>query len=104
MRIFVYEWTCCVPDAPSSLRREGWAMLWAVLRDFQRTREIDTVTLVHQGFEHLPPGEVRRCQTSAEEEEWFRDLAASADGTLIIAPETGDLLLNRVEWVEEVGG
>jgi predicted ATP-grasp superfamily ATP-dependent carboligase len=104
MRLFVYEWTCCVPDAPPSLRREGWAMLWAVLRDFQKTRQIETVTLVHESFEHLPPGEVLHCRTPAEEEGWFRDLAASADGTLVIAPETGGCLLERVQWVEEVGG
>src|SRR5205823_5326777 len=69
-----------------------------------RTREIETVTLVHQGFEHLPPGEVRYCRTPGEEEVGFRDLAASADATLVIAPETSGVLLQRVQWVVNVGG
>src|SRR5207244_9432437 len=100
----VYEWTCCTPAAPASLRREGWAMLWAVLFDLQQTRHIDTVTLVHRDFKPLPPGEIHRARDEGEEAERFRDLAASTDATLVIAPETGNLLLDRCRCVEEVGG
>jgi len=79
-------------------------MLWAVLHDFERCREVETVTLVHERFEQLPPGEVQRVRTAAEEEEWFRDHAAGADATLVIAPETANLLEDRARWVGEVGG
>jgi predicted ATP-grasp superfamily ATP-dependent carboligase len=104
MLIFVYEWTACVPDAPPSLRREGWAMLWAVLDDFQKSRRVQTVTLVHQQFPHLPPGQVVHVRDSAEEEERFADLAGSADATLVIAPETSAVLQTRCDWVERAGG
>jgi tyramine---L-glutamate ligase len=104
MRVFVYEWSCCVPDAPASLRREGWAMLWRVLHDFERSRKVETVTLIHDSYEHLPPGEVYSVRSAAEEEELFRDLAAGADATLVIAPETGNLLEGRARLVEEVSG
>jgi hypothetical protein len=53
MRLFLYEWTCCTPAPPPSLRREGWAMLWAILADFHKTRQHDTVTLVHEALPHL---------------------------------------------------
>jgi predicted ATP-grasp superfamily ATP-dependent carboligase len=104
MLVFIYEWSCCVPGAAPSLRREGWAMLWAVLDDFQRTRQIDTITLVHESFPHLPPGQVRRCRDEVEEEAWFGDLAGAADATLVIAPETDNILDARCRWVEDAGG
>lgn len=104
MRLFVYEWTCCTPDAPPPMRREGWAMLWAVLSDLQQTRWIDTVTLVHESLAQLPPGEVQRIRDGTSEAERFRDLAASAEATLVIAPETDGLLLDRCRSVEAAGG
>jgi predicted ATP-grasp superfamily ATP-dependent carboligase len=104
MRLFDYEWTSCVPDAPPSLRREGWAMLWAVLDDFRKAREVDTVTLIHERFPNLPPGQIVRIRTAAEDEEIFGDLAGSADATLVIAPETSAILDTRCSWVERVGG
>ncbi len=104
MRVFVYEWTCCCPGAPLSLRREGWAMLRAVLDDFWRSGEVGTVTVIHEGFEQLPPGSVQRIRTAAEEEDQFRVLAGGADATLVIAPETANCLADRARWVEEAGG
>jgi tyramine---L-glutamate ligase len=102
MRVFVYEWTCCVPDAPPSLCREGWAMLWAALRDCELTGRVETVTLVHESFPHVPPGEVCRI-ASGNEEECFSDLAASAEATLVIAPECSGILDARCRWVERSG-
>jgi tyramine---L-glutamate ligase len=104
MLVFVYEWTACVPDAGSSLRREGWAMLWAVLDDFQKSRQVQTVTLVHEQFPHVPPGQIFRARDGADEEERFAELAGSADATLVIAPETNAVLQTRCDWVERVGG
>lgn len=90
--LFLYEYaTAPVPGRealPASIRREGKAMHWAVTYDCQRTREIRILSLP---------------ETAAEEEP-FRDLAAAADWSLIIAPETGGLLAERCRWVEESGG
>ena len=79
-------------------------MLWKVLYDFERSRKVETVTLIHDSFEHLPPGEVYSVRSATEEAELFRDHAAGADATLVIAPETGNLLAERVRWVSESGG
>ena len=104
MRIFVYEWTACARDAPACLRREGWAMLGAILEDFHRSGQVETVTLAHQQFPHDPPGLVRRVGGPAEEEQQFCDLARKADATLVIAPETSAILQVRCAWVEREGG
>jgi predicted ATP-grasp superfamily ATP-dependent carboligase len=104
MRVFVSEWSACVPDAPPSLRREGWAMLWSVLHDFQKSRQVETITLLHASFPHVPPGKVLRFVGSAEERELFCDAASGADATLVIAPETAGILDQRCAWVESVGG
>jgi predicted ATP-grasp superfamily ATP-dependent carboligase len=103
MRVFVYEWTCCVENAPPSLRREGWAMLRAVLEDFQQGN-VETVTLVNDTFHHQPPGMVHRVRSTAQEEALFRASAASADASLVIAPETFGILEERSRWVDEAGG
>jgi tyramine---L-glutamate ligase len=104
MQIFVCEWTACEPGAPASLRREGWAMLWAVLHDLQKSRQVEMITLVHESFPHEPPGQTLRFQTSAEEDDLFRDVASSAEATLVIAPETAGILDTRCGWVESAGG
>jgi tyramine---L-glutamate ligase len=104
MRLFVYEWSCCAQFAPASLRREGWAMLAAVVSDFLRSPDIQVVTLVHESLAQKPPGEICRLATGQEEEMCFRNLAAGADATLVIAPETGNVLRDRARWVEQVGG
>ena len=79
-------------------------MLRAVLDDFLRSGEVETVTLIHDNFQHYPPGEVCRIGRGPEEEDRFRVLAAGADATLVIAPETAHCLADRSRWVEEVGG
>jgi predicted ATP-grasp superfamily ATP-dependent carboligase len=104
MRIFVYEWTACARDAPPSLRREGWAMLDAILEDFHRSGQVETVTLAHQQFPHIPPGLVKRISEAREEEHRFCDSARKADATLVIAPETSAILQSRCAWVEREGG
>jgi predicted ATP-grasp superfamily ATP-dependent carboligase len=90
MRIFLYEYTCAVADAtlPASLRAEGRAMLSAVVEDFAQVPGVTVCTL----------------QPSGAEEAAFRRLARQADFTLVIGPETDDLLLRRCQWVREAGG
>src|SRR5689334_14374883 len=89
MRIFVYEYTCALADSAlaGSLVAEGRAMLSALLEDFRRIPDIEAITLA--------PG--------AEPAE-FRDLARSADWTVVIAPEQDGILAERCHWVEQAGG
>jgi tyramine---L-glutamate ligase len=73
---------------PNSLRREGRAMLDAVVADFERVAETSVVTLIDEA-----------CQPNR-----FHELAASCDWTLVIAPEFDDRLANRAQTVLDAGG
>ncbi len=105
MRLFLFEYTCATDaGASSSLRTEGWAMLAAVLEDFARVPGVRATTLLHESFPHEPAGvAVHRVRTE-EEPAAFRELAAAADYTLVIAPEFDGLLEERCRWVEAAGG
>jgi predicted ATP-grasp superfamily ATP-dependent carboligase len=105
MRVFIYEHTCAAEMEPSaiSLRTEGWAMLAAILEDFSRLPGVESVTLLRDPSLRVPSGvEIRLA--GADDETCFRDLAARADYSLVIAPEFADILTTRCRWVEESGG
>lgn len=92
MRIFIYEYASAQPaetDLPSSIRREGRAMLDAICGDFRRLSEVEVAT--------LSPGD-------NDDPLAFQKLAASADWSLVIAPEFDGLLTTRCQWVERAGG
>jgi predicted ATP-grasp superfamily ATP-dependent carboligase len=98
MRIFIYEYTCSVESQSIALRSEGWAMLKALLEDFELLAAVETLTLAdHRHGDGRP---VR----AGEEEVRFRELAAAADYTLLIAPEFDAILATRCRWVIESGG
>lgn len=104
MRIFIYEYACAhAGGSPlaDGLRVEGWAMLSALLEDFERIAGVETVTLWHRAS--TPPRSIKNCRriAEAEEEPAFRALAASADHTLVIAPECADILWTCCRWAEE---
>jgi len=105
MWVFVYEYTCASadPDLPPSLRAEGRAMLCAVLEDFARLPDISTCTLLGPGLKGGFPCS-RPCVNNRQEEAAFRRLAADADFTLLIAPESGNALLTRCRWILQAGG
>jgi predicted ATP-grasp superfamily ATP-dependent carboligase len=93
MRIFIYEYASALHAAvplPAPVRVEGRAMLSAFLEDFTRIPGVEVLTLRDQAPEREPDA--------------FRELARSADGSLLIAPEFDDLLETRCRWVEEAGG
>jgi len=90
-------------------------MLSALLEDFARIPQVDAVTSLQArkenvgtvGFPRLRFGLVKSGifeAGPAEEPHLFRTLAAQADFTLVIAPETEGLLYHRCRWVEECGG
>ena len=105
MNLFLYEFSCARPAADETaraLRAEGWAMLSALLHDLDRVPGGTVLTLLSEDFGPAPFA--GRRVAPADEERHFRELAAAADGTLIIAPETDGLLLARCLWAEEAGG
>jgi predicted ATP-grasp superfamily ATP-dependent carboligase len=105
MRLFVYELVCAggLGAAPPSLQREAAVMLYATVEDFQQIPGVEVWTL-------LPPywkpatGHVCHRAPPAAEARRFRELAARADVTLVIAPEFDDLLEERSRTVLDVGG
>jgi predicted ATP-grasp superfamily ATP-dependent carboligase len=110
MRIFVYEYLSsgAVESAASSLRTEGWAMLSAVLEDLARCPDVQASTLLDPRLrieaKQLPANIVAHFPQARTEEHAFRALASAADWSLVIAPESDDILARRCLVVEEVGG
>lgn len=94
MRIFLYE---CVTagglgdDVPASLRREGGAMLAAVVADFQRLPGVEVIILPEESFLPRPPSP-------------FSGERGESGWTLVIAPEFDDHLRRRSQAVLDAGG
>lgn len=105
MRFFLYEYLCSGAAGPAAatLRAEGWAMLSALLEDFGRLRGATVETLLDRGL-HAPADVVVHEAAAGGDEATFRKLAAEADGTLVVAPESDGVLSQRLRWVEESGG
>ncbi len=83
-------------------------MLSAVLDDLSRVPGVAVVTMLARDFA-APAGSRRAAHPCrrvgpSDEEETFRELAARADHTLVIAPESGGLLEERCRIAEEAGG
>jgi predicted ATP-grasp superfamily ATP-dependent carboligase len=103
MNLFLSEYTSATCPNENSLHDEGWAMLSALAEDFSRIPGVRTWTLLHQSCGRDLGQVCRRADQSAEPKA-FRELAARADLTLVIAPETDDVLAERCRWVAECGG
>jgi len=106
MRIFVYEHITAGglgPDAPASLRREGRAMLEAVVADFQKIANVSVTTLIDRELGY-DLGDVCMRIDEDDVEESFDRSAAACDVTLVIAPEQDNILLDCCQAVLDVGG
>jgi tyramine---L-glutamate ligase len=113
MQFFLYEyitgggtWHAGTVRIAPSLVAEGSAMLAAVIADFGLLASA-RLSVMRDG--RLPRLESADCRVvtigSAEQEQVvFKQLAAEADWTLLIAPETGGALLERCCTVAAVGG
>jgi predicted ATP-grasp superfamily ATP-dependent carboligase len=105
MRVFVYEHLCsgalAGQSGAESLRREGLAMLQAVLADLARCPGVLPCTLVEEDLvgplRAAAGGEIHPVWAPGDERD-FRRLARAADFTLVIAPEFAALLATRCEW------
>jgi predicted ATP-grasp superfamily ATP-dependent carboligase len=105
MKLFIFELVSAGglgTQVPSSLRAEGWAMLAALVEDFDRIENVETLTLL----EHSCPralGRLCRRIGPGEEQTGFEELTACADAVLVIAPEFDQLLALRSRWVLDAG-
>ena len=120
-RIFVYEHLTCGglledPDSPESLLREGAAMLCAVVEDFLAAGcEVQLLlsNRVHgllNGLSAKRGGCDAKClqidvvESASQCRARFGELAAAADWTLVIAPETNGTLTELHNIVRQSGG
>ncbi len=111
MKIFLYEFVtgggCWTGPAPldSSLLAEARAMVQAVTADFIALDGAEVFSTRDARLNELHPAgcNVTIISSADTERDALRQLAASCDWTLIIAPETGGALLKRAWLVEEVG-
>lgn len=107
VRVFVYEFVTgggcytwpASPIPDGSLLTEGAAMLAAVRDDLSACGH-QVLTLVDG---RLAEGEFS-VDSCSRERSLFMKLASDADGVMVIAPEMGDALAQRAQWVLEAGG
>jgi predicted ATP-grasp superfamily ATP-dependent carboligase len=112
MRIFLYEWATGgglveEPGAlPTSLVSEGAAMVSAVAADLVRIDDCRVTTLRDPRVLQLalPNCDVVDVLSRASHWDEFRRLAASAEATILIAPEFDNILFSAADCVEAVGG
>ncbi len=114
MRIFVFEYLTggglLGPGdrltGSESLAGEGAAMVAALARDFARAPNVEVVILhdPRAGLRALDRVESRRVTTATERDAAFAAEAARADASVIIAPESGGVLLACVERIMQCGG
>ncbi|HAY79211.1 MAG TPA: hypothetical protein DCY79_05330, partial [Planctomycetaceae bacterium] len=111
-RIFVYEFITGggllqEPTAPQgSLRAEGAAMLAAVTHDLGQLPHVEVVTRLDHRLARdlLLDCQIELATSPTTEHEEFCATAASADWTLVIAPEFDSILHDRASAVLAAGG
>jgi tyramine---L-glutamate ligase len=109
MKIFVYEYICggglAGRPLPESLAQEGWAMLASIVEDFARIQGCEVLAMLDDRFAGRPLSASHiQLITPTIERELIAKLSGESDWSLIIAPETDGVLLDRVRWVEQAGG
>jgi predicted ATP-grasp superfamily ATP-dependent carboligase len=108
MRIFVYEFCCSANEEQCPLARsliqEGSAILSAIAHDFAQLPCVETLCLLSTRVDVSLASNVRCQLHNGSEERAFQELACDADYSLVIAPESHNMLLERIHWVERARG
>ncbi len=110
MHVFLSEYLTCGALAASaelkpSLAVEGAAMLRALAEDAVAADHDVSITWDPAcGDFGVCEVEIRFTSNSADERRCFRELAGSADATLVIAPEFDGILENRCRMISVYGG
>lgn len=107
MRVLLYEWCSSgglVEDTPT-IAREGRMMLEAVAADAAKEPGLEVAVLVDATRPiDLPPQVQRLGVAPGADRATVVEAAALADWTLIVAPESDGILLDRVRAVRAAGG
>lgn len=114
MRILVYEWCCSgglagldagEDESLDRLHAEGLAMFLAVLRDARRDPRCEVTAVVDATRPlTLPAGVRSRSVPVGADLFTLTAEAATAETTILVAPETDGLLASRVAAVRRAGG
>jgi predicted ATP-grasp superfamily ATP-dependent carboligase len=112
MHIFVYEWATGgglveeVGTLPASLVREGAAMVGALVADLVRIAGCRVTALRDPRVLQLalPGCEVVDVLSRSSHVDELERLATEADGTILIAPEFDNILLNAARCAVATGG
>lgn len=109
--VFIYEYFTAggaraAPYMAPSLLAEGTAIIDALAADFSAVPDTDVVLLRDARLAlHNAPGTVAALIDDAQHERpEFVRCAAACDLTVVVAPEQGRTLVDRIRWVEAVGG
>ncbi len=108
MRVLIHEWVTggglAGKKLSTSLAAEGGAMRKALIREFALVEGVQVVSTLDERLdEDSGIAETFRVR-AGDEESTFSRLARDCDFTLVIAPETDDVLASRAEMIEHVGG
>ena len=112
MHVFLYEWVTgggLVEEPgplPRSLLTEGTAMLTALAADFLAIDGVRVSMLqdIRADALVLPGCEAIEVHSREHQRDEFAELTAEADHTLVIAPETDNVLLQTNTMTREAGG
>ncbi|MFM7136154.1 MAG: ATP-grasp domain-containing protein, partial [Planctomycetota bacterium] len=107
MRVLLYEWCSSgglVEDAPT-IAREGRMMLEALAADAMKGPGLEIAVLVDASRPlDLPPRSKQLAVAPGDDRAALVAAATHADWTLIVAPESNGILLDRVRAVRSAGG
>ena len=111
VHIFVYEFVTgggfvdSGRPLPSSLLAEGRTMVGALVEDLSRIEGCTISTMRDWRLDDFVlPAQTHYLRRSKDDRATFCRLAATADWTIVIAPEFDNHLHLRTSWVESVGG
>ena len=106
MRLLLYEWCCSggLLGGDASLSTEGRMMLEALAADAARTDLDIAVLQAADASLDLPP-HVRRIMVVGDDDRGpLAAEARAADWTIVVAPESDGILLDRARAVRQAGG
>jgi len=112
MHVFLYEWITGgglieqTGALPASLLAEGSAMITALAADFTAIEDCQVTVLRDVRLDDLVLSgcDVIDVHSTPHHEDEMSRLAATADHTLVVAPEFDNVLLKTLAWTRQAGG
>lgn len=110
MKLLIYEYFAFGVEDQEGLKRAGFVMLDAVIKDFAQIPDLHIITLLDSSFHGSVSwtcsGQEVETRYKKREKDWllqFQDTVIECDMVLIIAPEMGDILAKLTRIAEHYG-